>query len=362
MTWWYKWKWNFNCHFKFSDGRVLTVKALEVIESNEVHSGKKPAYFISCPFVAYDSHTEIKFPDLVGISDKNYEFNFVGITYPRNALNDSKEIAVCPGPIQGNYQNALRIAEYVEMNRILGASKFYFYNLSMSKDVEDLIRYYESQEIAEIISWNIGDVLEINENVIHYYGIMATLNDCFYRATIANNYKYVIFTDFDEIIFPYKSESLSEFLEFYDTPQYHSFTFSNNFFFAEFSHDLLNAPKNAVNRFLYTQALIQRTQLDTDDSKFYHVRTKFIAKRDFVIEVGNHFVWKAFKETNEFIVKSDVGNMYHYREPTLSEFKNTPTIKDIFARKFADKLWKNVDNVCKNVYESGNCTMGEIIS
>lgn len=352
---------------------MLSVEPLEVIQMKEPHEGTTPAYSIVCPFVAYSTHDDIKTPDTVGITDKNYDdsdlerfVNFIAITYPREYESSENEyvtsIAVCPGPIQGNFQNALRITEYVEMNRILGASKFYFYNMSMSDEVKSLLKFYESQGLAEIVSWNIDDVLKIDESIIHYYGIMATLNDCFYRATVTDNFKYVLITDFDEIIFPKKTETLTEFLELYDSPAFHSFTFSNYFFFAEYPNDLTNVPKDAVNRFLYTQALLTRLEAATGDSKWYRVRTKFIAKRNSVTEVGNHFVWRNVKGSSEFFVNLNDAVMYHYRENCLNGYCGSNTAEDNFARKFSSEIYKRVDEVCGKVFSNGICPIGEITS
>lgn len=335
---------------------------------HETVSGTKPAFFVVCPIVAYSTHEEILLPDLVGITDKSYDdeyversVNFIAITYPRKFDNkEDTTIAVCPGPIQGKFQNALRIAEYVEINRILGASKFYFYNMSMSDDVRNLAKFYASQGLVEIVSWNIDDVLEMDESIIHYYGIMASLNDCFYRATAVDNFKYVILTDFDEVIFPYKTETISEFLELHDSNEFHSLTISNYFVFAEYPKDLSNVPESAANKFLYTQALTTRMRDVTGDIKWYRVRTKGIAKRDFVTETGNHYSWSGIKGTREKLVSHSDAMMYHYRDHCLVGYCNKPMTVDSFARKFESQLWKNVEEVCGKVFSNGICPIGEI--
>lgn len=318
--------------------------------------------------MAYSTDEEIILPDLVGISDKKYDdsyvensVNYFGITYPRKFNNkQDTTIAVCPGPIQGNFENALRIAEYVEMYKLLGASKFYFYNMSMSKEVEKLAKFYESQGLVETVSWNIDHVLKLDESVIHYYGIMATLNDCFYRATAIDNFKYVILTDFDEIIYPYKTETISELLELHDSNEFHSLTISNYFVFAEFPNDFSNVPETAVNKFLYSQALTTRMRDVTGDVKWYRVRTKGIAKRDFVIETGNHYSWSGVKGTKEKIISHNDAMMYHYRDHCLVGYCNLPMTRDTFARKFASKIWQKVDEICEKVFDNGICPIGEI--
>lgn len=347
---------------------IETVDALDVIWLHETVKGTKPAFFVVCPIVAYSIDEEIILPDLVGITDKKYDdefvenyVNFVGITYPRKfGTKQETTIAVCPGPVQGNFENALRIAEYVEMYKILGASKFYFYNMSMSKDVENLVKFYESQGLAETVSWNIDHVLSMDEGTIHYYGIMATLNDCFYRATAIDNFKYVILTDFDEIIFPYKTETLTEFLDLYDSDEFHSLTISNYFVFAEFPKNFSNVPQNTVNKFLYTQGLTTRMRDVTGDQKWNRVRTKGIAKRNFVTETGNHYSWSGLGGTREEFVSHDDAMMYHYRDHCLVGYCDKPMTQDTFARKFESIIFKKVDEVCKNVFDNKICPIGEI--
>ncbi len=69
-------------------------------------------------------------------------------------LKQSDNLAVCFGPAHHNFDNALRVVEFVEMYRLLGATKFYFYNCSISGDVDKVFRYYEEQGLAQILNWN----------------------------------------------------------------------------------------------------------------------------------------------------------------------------------------------------------------
>lgn len=351
---------SFQCHFKYSK-KILSFKATAVKFISESHKGKYSAFFILCKL---DHNQEM--PSYVGFTEqeirgniKDY-VNFIKVSYPREKSDkNSRNIAVCPGPVFSSYDNALRIAEMIEIYKILGANKFYIYNASIAEDVTELFKFYESQGTVEFLQWNIADIIELKPEVIHHYGLLGSLNDCFYYATLVDNFKYFIHADFDEIIFPYKVDTLTEYLDKYDNSSFHSHVFFNYFFFYEYIHDLSNVPTNAINKFLYTQAQTIRTSSHLKP----HERTKYIAKGDSVIEVGNHFIWQSFGGKKECTVNDKFGTLHHYRDNcTMFKLCNVKKSNDEHARKFNAELWKNVDDVCGKVFAGGKCPLGRNVT
>lgn len=357
----------FRCHLKFPNGIVKTTKVLSVSQLNEAVWGYYPGFFVVCPFIILttDSEEIIK-PNSVQITHENYEKYittdkyFIGITYPNKNFRERNKsaVALCPGPAQNNFGDALRIAEFVELYKLLGIEKFYFYNMSVTSDVDKLFKYYQSVNTIEVLRWDIDRVMNMDEGTIHYYGIMATLNDCFYRATMVDNFKYVMVADFDEIILPIAYKTIPEFLAHQDRDSIHSLVFKNFFVFGKFDSDNSNVPKNSLNKFLYTQAKVVRLKHSTGDYKWNHVRTKLIAKRDKVIEIGNHYVWDALKGSHEQYVDSKDALMLHYRNQCTSDCLKE-TVKDFSVRRYGEKLWQRVDEVCGQLFSDGVCPGGE---
>jgi Glycosyltransferase family 92 len=351
---------NFKCHYRHFDGMIMSFDALDVIEIPEIHEGKFSVNSVICPVFITNLNDTVKRPRSVGISSdilQNIEnsLNFIEIFHRRNVTRENKSIAVCPGPVFSTYDNALRIAEYIEIYKLQGASKFYFYDAGISQNVMKLLKFYESQGTVEILTWNIATYVEINQAMIHHYGIIGCLNECFYHATLIDDFEYFIHADFDEEIFSYKTDTLKEFLEINDKAEIHSFVFSNYFFFFEFGHDLTNIPSNATNKFLYTQAQVTKMNKTMGSD----VRTKYIAKRDSVELIGNHFVWKAASNSRKIEVKPTEGAVHHYRDDCpLFKLCDEPTVNDTYARKFGLELWKNVDENCAKVFENGKCPFG----
>lgn len=101
-------------------------------------------------------------PEAVGLSfgPKYQDIAYVPIRNPRLLDPSTKpdllrdELAVCVPSIQNRFNDALRIVEFVEIYKMLGASKFYFYNFSMNANVNRVLAYYREIGVAEVFEWN----------------------------------------------------------------------------------------------------------------------------------------------------------------------------------------------------------------
>lgn len=82
--------------------------------------------------------------------------------YPKfkhNSLSPLKQrddLAVCVGPAHNNFDNPLRVVEFVEMYKLLGATKFFFYNCSVSEDVDKVFQFYQELGVAQIMNWTLN--------------------------------------------------------------------------------------------------------------------------------------------------------------------------------------------------------------
>lgn len=171
-------------------------------------------------------------------------------------------IAICGGPLQRKFSNALRLVEHIEIYRLLGVTKQYFYNASVTKDVNKVLKYYEGSEDIEILNFHIenGKMCQkltillskyfiqidyISEKEIRYYGMFNALTDCIYRAGIVDNFKYVGISDVDEMLMPIRNESLLQLLKRHENKNSHSFVFFNTFFFKKFGQDYSSVPDDS---------------------------------------------------------------------------------------------------------------------
>uniref|UniRef100_T1H5B6 Glycosyltransferase family 92 protein n=1 Tax=Megaselia scalaris TaxID=36166 RepID=T1H5B6_MEGSC len=254
--------------------------------------------------------------------------------YPKSFKETLKpEIALCIGPLQYNYAQGLRIVEFFEIYKLLGITKFYVYYLSSSNEVKQIIEYYEKQGLIDVLDWELEGYHF--ENNFRYGGIFSALNECVYRSRIVDSFKYAAIIDFDEVLMPFKNDSLPKFIE--SLGDHSEYIFSNTFFHKFMKEDDSSTPDDAVNRFLYTQSRIERTQVYIKTS-----RTKYVVKTEEAIEIGNHHMWRTVSSDTDSLVRNED-----------IEERNI----DFSARRFGTKIWKNVDKVCGAIFENGKCPL-----
>ena len=209
----------------FNESRLFSVDVpAKVSFMNEHHNFSHSACFILCP-INIQSDDQNSSPKLVSIHSKsqsNIITNFITINNLKNiALNHSPEetddIGVCVKPIYSNYNQTLDLIEFIELNKILGVSKFTFYNQSMSNQASCVLDYYSDQMGTQLSvrTWNLR--AHDSHMDIHDEAGMAALNDCVYHNM--KNVKYLLMIDLDEFIVPHMNNTLQEMLEFLNSKE-----------------------------------------------------------------------------------------------------------------------------------------------
>lgn len=260
------------------------------------------------------------------------------VPFISNTLAPMQKFVVCVPVLQRNLSNSVRFVEFVEFYKILGVTKFYFYNNSISSDVGKVLKYYEKKN-AQILKWNI----HANSTDIFNGAFTASFNDCYMRASFIDNAKYIAMVDVDEIIMPLTEDNtLLDFLAKIDRENISSFNFKNVFL----QEDSILSEKihNRNHNFLYTNILTKRTEPWN-----YHLRSKYIVKGKYVLTVNNHYAPAKLRGTVEYLVNANQGLLFHYRDRTKSfSFNHT----ERRALRYVEKLSENVDRVCNEIFNS----------
>ncbi|XP_072221729.1 beta-1,4-galactosyltransferase galt-1-like [Leuresthes tenuis] len=136
--------------------------------------------------------------------------------------NEKKErrfdFTVCISSLYGNYNNVLQYTQALEMYRLLGVDRVVIYNTSCGPDLCNLLQSYSQEGFVEIVPWPISEHLNPSHGWlhskhggdVHYFGQLATLNECIYRSM--HRSRYVLLNDIDEIIMPYQHENLTSLM------------------------------------------------------------------------------------------------------------------------------------------------------
>ncbi|XP_016372355.1 glycosyltransferase family 92 protein F49C12.5-like [Sinocyclocheilus rhinocerous] len=157
----------------------------------------------------------------------------------RVGMNTFKyNFTVCISTLFGNYNNVLQFAQSMEMYKLLGVQHVVIYKTSCGPDLEKLLKHYETEGMLEIVPWPIDQFLnpssgwkfKKHKGDIHYYGQLATLNECIYRHMYQS--KYVLLNDIDEIIMPYKHANLPSLMKYLQSahPRVSVFLFESHVF------------------------------------------------------------------------------------------------------------------------------------
>lgn len=153
-----------NCHFQDSKGTFTKWRALNVSQMWQENFGAPfTASYVICPILAVDETNFFEYPMNVGITydkfnDTKILTNLVRIRYPSNYtlyVHPKVEMVVCAGPLQNNFSNSLRLVEYFEIYKILGATKFYIYNDSITTSVDRVLRHYQKEKTVEVFQWKL---------------------------------------------------------------------------------------------------------------------------------------------------------------------------------------------------------------
>ncbi|ESO93255.1 hypothetical protein LOTGIDRAFT_67021, partial [Lottia gigantea] len=110
-------------------------------------------------------------------------------------VDKQKQFGICISPLFGSIPGA-KLIEFIELSKVLGAQKFYFYDNKISDEMKEILNYYMKKGIVETIPWSIP----VGENSIWYHGQLIAHNDCLYRTM--GTIKHVLFNDIDEFVIP----------------------------------------------------------------------------------------------------------------------------------------------------------------
>ena len=275
--------------------------------------------------------------------------NYMNGTGTSEVKTDIKSVGVCVQPVHFNYDKILELLEFIELNKILGVTKFTLYNHTISPDVSCILEQYVIEGSVEVLPWELN--IE-SKTEIRIEGIFAAFNDCLYRNM--NDFQYLMLIDFDEFIIPHITETLPQMLSYIDSsPKVQgrvtsSYIFQNAFFYRQFPDD---DQAESILR------VLRKTQRK---SKFHppSVRSKYICVARNINEVGNHFIWE-FSHGNRFNVPTEYGYLHHYRTCEFGgdDCINTESVVDRTMFKYRHLLVQTIKHRVRKLYLDDKCPL-----
>ena len=225
---------------------------------------------------------------------------------------------------------SLRLIEWIELVRLMGASQIFFYDLHVPAKLEKVLNHYATKGLIELTKTSLPGnqpnepvmqnkylkknyYLEIYNEIIH-------LNDCLYRNIY--RYKYIVNLDIDEIVMPRKGTWIDLIPYFEKNKAFHSIGSAN--FFDHISSsgkwtdptktENLKQKKEAGSVYMHMLEHIYRSRNTTKT-----IRKSFM-KTDFVKITTSHHASRCLDcETKDGIpkgqfLKRNTALLHHYRK------------------------------------------------
>ncbi|XP_033761324.1 beta-1,4-galactosyltransferase galt-1-like [Pecten maximus] len=319
------------CKFLLRDlSNNTVVSRVTLYETCESHMKYFSSFIGSCEVPSIDVLL-----DQVVLSVSNTDIFMNVIDNDKKGKIEPQDLAICVPPLFGDV-DILRLTEFIELSRILGAQHFVFYPKFISSEVSTLLDYYRRLGLATVMVWN----LTAPVNAIWYHGQSASVWDCLYRTMFT--FKHVAFLDFDEFIVPRNQNTIPDFLSYLheeqgvDDETISAYKFKSAFFDSKFNSD--DVVELSELRQLTTLNNTVRTR------KFSNIRTKLIVNPVNVFELGIHHVSKPNEEHYQcHNVSPKLAFIHHYRHCKSDYGMNCKlTVKDTSVTTYKTSLVRRV--------------------
>lgn len=179
------------------------------------------SYLITCPIPKKFKNQK---PTYISLVEKKCDIatNILTVSYNKpNKSEENEEFAVCVKMLDFLHEDwSVRAVEWIEMLRILGANKIFFYTLKVNENMMKVFEYYKQQGTVEVVPITLGGY-QPNANGFRYLYMysasdeknyyqrtlheLISLNDCFYKNMY--KYKFLSSLDLDEVIVPLKEHN-----------------------------------------------------------------------------------------------------------------------------------------------------------
>jgi len=156
--------------------------------------------------------TDMSIPEAVSLSVNKCEpvQNYIAVTIPERPKH--KQMIVACVPVSYGTIEPTLFYEWIELSKLLGISEFHIYNGNLTDKSLAMIRNYTA--FVDDNKLQLKQIVFPFDSVKRKYfrdskNVLAghtSINDCVLRNM--HRFKYVLVIDFDEVIIPYKEETL----------------------------------------------------------------------------------------------------------------------------------------------------------
>ncbi|CAI4232771.1 unnamed protein product [Auanema sp. JU1783] len=311
--------------------------------SSAIVSKVFPDFVINCPPNDMATHMSISINEHDIISLEN-------IIPIRRRSNTLHYFSVCLAPIFGDKEKWLLLVEFIEYYKLQGASFFYVYDYESDEYVQKILKYYESQNVIEIIKVETTTDCMSRHRCRHEM----QLQDCVARSR--EHSSWIALIDMDERIHVNDDEvNLLSWVRKNDQSDVAEFRFRCRWVLRNTDIPKLSFP---INKGLVVDGLPMLRFHNTSHVAPVNHTTKSIVNPLLVHSQGVHQVLSFKKGSHLYMVPPEQVVVRHYRllegwnfflreAESFGSFKNTSV-----SQELEDEIIKSVWNTMQAVFNS----------
>lgn len=273
-----------------------------------------------------------------------------------DSVRPPKYVGICVKAVWGKV-NAFKLAEWIELNRLAGVTKFIFYDVATTGSARKVIDYYSRLGIVDIIQYSYAITMAYltkddsfdnhlkKSSMAMEQAFLVSINDCLYRYQ--DQFKYLLVTDLDELLLPTTDENLVQMLTraAKDNSDAASYTFHTAWHFEEFGEAYYNAPP-----YLQFQKYARRSEVIKSQPKSIFMADRFVSANWHGVIM---MPWGHGPELkgNVYLSPEDYGFVHHYRlckdkykEQTCKDMIGTAVLDHVIPR-YRSKVEQKVKDI-----------------
>ncbi len=209
----------FDCHDQNNPDVTWRVRGQwQLIDPNWPHWSPYMGFIVNCsvPDVSGLDTSHVTLQSLSGDNSVR-----IAVESPYFNPGEPRLLAACVKPVTGEFYVS-RLAEWVEMNRLVGVERILFYNTDIIGASRFVLRYYNFLGVVQTVDFPyLTSVLSIIESqlsvtgqqryALYQHAYLVAYQDCLYR--FQRQYSYLAIIDVDEVIVPFDDVSLHSVIQ-----------------------------------------------------------------------------------------------------------------------------------------------------
>lgn len=336
------------------------------------HDGFLQPYIVTCKIPRIKGLPKDFYPTSVSLVENRCH----KATNNLRILNDrppvKQQFAVCVKGLDFLHEDlSVRLVEWIELLRLLGANKIFLYELEIHPNISKVLQHYQQDGIVELTKITLPGNQPNLPGFRHLYlknkltnkrqNELIPYNDCLYRNLY--RFEYIALLDIDEIIMPLGgqanwSELMAEvqrlsLLEKNYTRA--SYNVRNVYFLDDLGlgeEQLAHMAHEAgIPRYLHMLQHVYRSQNYTKPGQY----VKCFHNTERAVSLHNHFPLNCFGTCTTYSIPVELAHLQHYRKDCVGPLKKsckefrTYTTRDTTIFKYKDPLISSTTAVLKKL-------------